>query len=89
MYGEDELAKDMGIFDPKKSGTQSVGSLSSKGGKIARASSPVGARRDSLTENDLPETNLEVKRSSSYESKNGRSSADKIIYHTQESPILE
>jgi hypothetical protein len=29
MYGEDELAKDMGIFDPKKSGALSVGSSSS------------------------------------------------------------
>ena len=45
-------------------------------------------RRDSFDENDLPENNLEVKRASSFENKNGRSSADKIIYHTQESPII-
>ena len=88
MYGEDELAKDMGIFDAKK-GTLSVGSMSSQGKMkpLIRASSPV-ARRDSLDENDLPETNLDVRRASSLEMKNGRSSADKILYHTQESPIL-
>jgi hypothetical protein len=82
MYGEDELAKDMGIFDTKKS--VSVGSMSSHGKRpMMRASSPVGERRSSLNEDDLPD-NLEVIRSNS----NGRSSADKILYHTQESPVL-
>lgn len=82
MYGDDELAKDMGIFDNKKS--VSVGSMSSNGRKpMMRATSPVGARRSSLNDEDLPE-NLDLLRSNS----NGRSSADKILYHTQESPVL-
>jgi hypothetical protein len=81
MYGEDELAKDMGIFDTKKS--VSVGSLSSHGKKpMMRASSPVGERRNSLQ--DIEPENLDVIRSNS----NGRSSADKILYHTQDSPVL-
>ena len=90
---EDELAKDMGIFDGGKksqSCNQSHGSVSSQGGKIKplnlmqATASPVNGRprRDSMDEVDLPENNLDVKRSSSYEMKNGRSSADKIIYHT-------